>query len=212
MTGPLCSLLSTVGGNILIQRHWWGQGAGRKWSYPPQVYVDLLQVIYRHLNSKLAWISEFGWLADRGGHTVSHACTRVTFPHHKALRIRSDIVLFCACALWAPKTEGTLLGLTKTRRGELHNFHCLRHIEVFRPGRRAGHDVCHLRVQEKFAWRIWVEKSDRKGPLGRPRHRWRIIYKLNLKTTQEFVHGIYLVCEWNRRLAVMLVSMNIQVI
>ena len=71
-----------------------------------------LSIYFQHLSSKRAWISELLGLAGRGGHTIVHARTRVTFLRHKALRIRSDIILFSACAFWAPQIEGTLLGRT----------------------------------------------------------------------------------------------------
>jgi hypothetical protein len=61
------------------------------------------------------------------------------------------------------------------------------------------------------AWRVWVGKSDRKGRLGRPRHRW-IVYKFNLKRTWEFVRWIHLARERDEWLAVVVMTVNIQVI
>jgi hypothetical protein len=46
------------------------------------------------------------------------------------------------------------------------------------------------------AYRVWVGKSEGKRPFGRPRHRWEVIFKMDL---QEVGWGAYTGLTWLRR-------------
>jgi hypothetical protein len=83
--------------------------------------------------------------------------------------------------IFGPKRDGLTRGWKKLHNEELHNLYSSPNIIRIIKSRRtrwAGH-VARMR-EKRNVYRLLVGKPQGKGPLGRPRRRWRDNIKMDL--------------------------------
>jgi hypothetical protein len=103
----------------------------------------------------------------------------LTLREEDRLKVFENMVLR---RIFGPKRDEVTGGWRKLHNEELHNLYCSPSIIRMIKSRRirwAG-NVARMR-EKRNVYRILVEKSDWKGPLGRPRRRWVDNIKIDVR-------------------------------